>query len=323
VPATAKPAEPPLAFGGSAARQPWSGWWWPANDLVGGPRLFDPDGPLAHYDRYVDAVGGPASDTVAWEKSEIRYSGLTWAGHCNGWAAAAVLEPEPTTERVVNGITFSVADQKGLLTSYHFADSAAWAAGSYDHDVEPADFHRELTRSLGVEHKGVVFTFRPNGNDEVWSYPASRFETVIGPDADEPDLWHVKTSVWLVDNNVPAGFVGAQPWPSPDGMVLEYTLVGDPFNPRGGSWGSQTQGSFARPFMIWYPDPTHRNIDRTLASPALDYKLLRVIARGPEPKPLFSPIIPPLLPAPTEPTADTDAAPPAPDDSDPNTARHQ
>jgi hypothetical protein len=49
--------------------------------------------------------------------------------------------------------------------------------------------------------------------------------------------------------------------------------------------------------MIWYPDPTQRNIGRTLSSPALDYQLVRAITRGPDPKPLFSPVIPPLLPA--------------------------
>jgi hypothetical protein len=318
VPADAKRAEPPLSFSGGASRQPWSGWWWPANDVVGGPRLFDADGPLARYDTYVDALGKPASSTAAWERAEIRFSGLSWAGHCNGWAAAALLEPEPTTERVVNGITFSIADQKGLLTSYHFADAAAWAAGSYDHDVEPADFHRALTQWMGGQRKGMVFTFRPFGNDEVWSYPASTFETVIGPDPVEADLWHVKTTVWLVDNNVSASYVGSQPWPGPGGKVIEYTLTGDPFDPQGGAWAARSESRFVRPFMIWYPDPTQRNIGRTLTSPALDYKLLRAITRGPDPKPLFSPIIPPLLPAGAIEASPTPASVPGPSRSRPS-----
>jgi hypothetical protein len=313
-PADAKRAESPLAFSGEAARKPWSGWWWPANDLVGGPRLFDPDGPLARYDRYVDALGRPSSATMEWERAEIRFAGLAWAGHCNGWAAAALLEPEPVAERVINGVTFSVADQKGLLTSYHFADSAAWAAGSYEKDVEPADFHRELTRWMGGQRKGLVFTFRPSGaTDEVWSYPASRFETVIGPDPVEPDVWHVKTTVWLVDNDVLASFVGSRPWPGADGKVMEYTLRGDPNDPKGGAWSSKTDSRFGRPFMIWYPDPSHRNVDRQLSSPALDYRLLRQITRGPEPKPLFNPQLPPLLPAGSiGPVADEEPAPAAP-----------
>jgi hypothetical protein len=295
-PADAKRAEPPLSFSGESARPAWSGWWWPANDLVGGPRLFDPDGPLARFDRYVESLGHPAPNTLAWERAEVRFAGLAWAGHCNGWAAASLLEIEPTQERVVNGVTFSVADQKGLLSSYHFADSAAWAAGSFDKDVEPADFHRELTRWIGGERKGLIFTFRPFGNDEVWSYPASKFETVIGPDPVEPDRWHVKTTVWLTDNDVLASFVGNRPWPGPDGKVLEYTLIGDPYNPNGGAWGPRSEGRFGRPFMIWYPDPINRNIDRQLTSPGLEYRLVRQITRGVDPKPLFSPILRPLLP---------------------------
>ena len=42
-----------------------------------------------------------------------------------------------------------------------------------------------ILRGIALERKGVVFTFRPIG-EEVWSYPAYRFETVIGlvvPDA--------------------------------------------------------------------------------------------------------------------------------------------
>ncbi|MGE3268449.1 MAG: hypothetical protein AB7P40_06860 [Chloroflexota bacterium] len=292
-PDDAKRAELPLAFSGEAQRKPWSGWWWPANDLVGGPRLFDLNGPLARYDRYVESLGRPDPQTVEWEGSEIRFSGLAWAGHCNGWAAAALLEPEPLRERTINGMTFSVADQKGLLTSYHFADAAAWAAGSEDVDVTPADFHRAVVAWMGGERKGAVFTYRPVGA-EIWSYPAYRFETEIGPDPAESNLWHVKMTVWLADNNVPANFTGTRPWPGENGKVLEYTLTGsDPHNPTGGAWSPKTDGRFGRPFMVWYPDPSQRNIGRQLTSPGLDYDLVRQITRGPDRKPLFDPQLPP------------------------------
>lgn len=290
-PSEAKRAELPLAFSGEAQRQPWSGWWWPANDVVGGPRLFDLDGPLARYDTYVEALGRPNPETVAWERTELRFSDLAWAGHCNGWAAASLLEPEPVRERTINGVTFSVGDQKGLLTSYHFADAAAWTAGSEELDVTPADFHRAVISWIGGEGKGAIFTYRPIG-EEVWSYPAYKFETEIGPDPLEPNVWLVKTTVWLVDNDVPASFIGSRPWPAPNGKVLEYTLTGgDPHNPSGGVWSKKTEGRFARPFMVWYPDPTSRNIGRQLASPNLEYGLLRQITRGPALKPLFDPRI--------------------------------
>jgi Transglutaminase elicitor len=290
-PAPAKRTERPLRLIGEAARQPWSGWWWPASDVVGGPRLFDPDGPLARYDRYVEAIGQPNPSTLEWERAEVRFARVAWAGHCNGWAAASLLEPEPTAERTVNGVSFSVADQKGLLTSYHFADAAAWSVGNDDVDATAAEFHRGLLSWLGKDHMGLVFTFKPAGDAEVWSYPAYRFDMAIGPDSLEADTWHVKTTVWLVDNDVPAGMVGARPWPGPDGKVLEYTIRGDPYDPKEGDWAPSTNGRFGRPYMIWYPDPATRNLDRQLTSPELEYKHLVRIVRGSERAPLFSPTV--------------------------------
>ncbi len=83
----------------------------------------------------------------------------------------------------------------------------------------------------------------------------------------------------------------------PEGKVLEYTLIGDPYDPKGGTWSPRTNGRFGRPFMVWYPDPGRRNIDRQLTSPGLEYGLIRQITRGPAAKPLFDPRIPPLLPS--------------------------
>ena len=86
------------------------------------PHLFDPNGPLAKYDLFVTRNGRDNPATLAWEQRELWLSGFSWAGHCNGWAAAALLEPEPTAPVTRAGVDFSVADLKGLLSSYHFAD---------------------------------------------------------------------------------------------------------------------------------------------------------------------------------------------------------
>jgi len=276
----AKRAQPSPRSTGDAERYPWSGWWWPANFRAGGPFLFDPSGPLAKYDRYVESLGQPDPRTVEWERSELIFAGLQWAGHCNGWAAAALLEPEPTDSRIVNELTFGVADQKGLLSAYHFADAALWALGSEEQEVTPAELHRMLLSWLGRQRKGMIFTFRL-GDEEVWSYPAFKFESVMGPDAIRPNVWLVRTVVWFVDNDVPAGWVGARPWPAADGKSFEYTLIGDPQEPTGGEWSAQNSGRFERPFMIWYPDPSRRNQDRQLSSPELDYRLIqRILGRS-------------------------------------------
>jgi hypothetical protein len=73
--------------------------------------------------------------------------------------------------------------------------------------------------------------------------------------------------------------------------VLDYTIRGDPYDPKAGEWAASTNGRFGRPYMVWYPDPVHRNIDRQLTSPELDYKLLVQIVRGVDRAPLFNPAV--------------------------------
>jgi hypothetical protein len=209
----------------------------------------------------------------------MSFPGSQWAGHCNGFAAAALLEPEPTEPRDVLGVTFSVGDQKGLLTDYHFGDATAWVFGEESGaGVTPADFHHVLLAWLGAKQgaRGFVVTFDMGGG-EVWSFPAYRFESEWGPDA-TPNVWRVRTTVWMADMNVPPNFVGTRPYPGPQGMSFEYTLEGDPRSPSGGSWtGKSVSGRFAHPGRVWYPDPSTRNLERPLTSPGLDRDLVASI----------------------------------------------
>jgi hypothetical protein len=258
--------------------KPWSGWWWPASTTAG-PSLLAPSGPLDKYDQYVESVTGTSPGTRSWELGNIFFPGVAWAGHCNGWAAAALIEPEPTETRSALGLTFSVADQKALLSDYHFGDSVAWSYGS-DGSVSPADFQRVLLEWLGAPQgkgKGFVLTF-DMGQGEVWSYPVYKFESEWRMDPDTIGLWHVTTTVWMADMDVPASFVGLQLYPGPAGKTFEYTLEGDPRQPAGGEWtGSSRAGRFAHPGQIWYPDPKLRNVDRELTSPELDLSTIHSI----------------------------------------------
>ena len=269
-----QPEQPPRAAA-ELETKPWSGWWWPARDGLG-PSLYAINGPLDKYDRYVQLAGGQDPGTRAWERSQVFFPGSLWAGHCNGFAAAALLEPEPTEPRDVLGVSFSVADLKGLLIDYHFADAAAWAYGA-DGDLNPADFHRQLLTWLQAAGQGFVITFDMGGG-EVWSYPVYRFESEWGMDPDEPDLWQAKTTVWMADMDVPPNFVGTKPFRGEAGMAFEYTLRGDPRQPTDGAWtGHSQQGRFAHPGHIWYPEPFTRNLDRELVSPNLDRDTLAAI----------------------------------------------
>jgi transglutaminase elicitor len=224
--------------------KPWSGWWWPASDGHG-PTLFQPGGPLDKYDRYLGLASGDAPATREWERTHVYFSDVNWAGHCNGFAAAALLEPEPTQSVEVLGITFTVADLKGLLVDYHFGDAAAWSFGD-EQEVNPATFHHMLLDWVGTAGKGFVLTFEPT-DGEVWSYPVYRFESEWSPDSDEPDTWHVKTIVWMADMDVAPNFVGTSPFPGLSGQIFEYTLWGDPREPSDGSGSRPAPGRCCPP----------------------------------------------------------------------------
>jgi hypothetical protein len=280
LPALAIEPEPPAHLAGEAARKPWSGWWWPATSAVGGPHLFDSNGPLAKYDLYVARNGQDDPRTLEWEQTQLWLDQLAWAGHCNGWAAAALLEDEPTEPREIGPLTFTVGDQKGLLAAYHFADAAAWLYGGDDDELAPLDFHRRLVDWLGIGRKGFILTFRPFQDDEVWSYPVYRFELLMSPARDDASATDVHATLWLADNEVGANFVGLQPWRGQP-QVYDYRLFGPPEAPTGGEWSAASAASgFRRPGFIWYPDPDHRNLERTLSSPKLDYRTIKRILKG-------------------------------------------
>lgn len=271
-----EPEQPPLA-GAAVDPFPWSGWWWPASPGIG-PTLFAPDGPLDKYDRYVEATGGDDPATRDWEQRNVYFPGITWAGHCNGYAAAALLEPEPTSAISSAGITFTVADLKGLLADYHFADAAAWTFGG-DGSVDPADFHRMLLDWVERRNKGFVVSFDLGGG-EVWSYPLGQFESEWAPDAVEDGLWHVTTTVWLADMNVPADFVGTRLYPGEAGKTFTYDVHGDPRQPTDGVWtGASADGRFAHPGRIWYPraGASAESSTRELVSPGLDRNTLAAL----------------------------------------------
>jgi hypothetical protein len=273
----ATPDHPPWASG-EADPTPWSGWWWPANGTA--PALFTPGGPLDKYDRYVAAETGIDPQTRLWERQNVYYPGIPWAGHCNGLAAAALLEPEPTVASEVDGLTFSIADLKGLLVDYDFGGAAAWSFGDSD-DLNPMDFHRVLLDWLANRHSGFVLTF-DRGGGEVWSYPVYRFTTEWAPDAAQDELWHVTTTLWMADINVPPDFVGTKVYPNERGEVFTYDLIGDPRSPSDGNWtGDGQTGRSAHPARIWYPDSVLRNQTRPLVSPGLDRTMIdRILAGG-------------------------------------------
>lgn len=295
IPAAVAAPEAPPVVDGAAATTPWSGWWWPASlQPYTPPYLFQANGPLAKYDAYVRAGGAPSPNTQGWEQQHIVFHdpSLFWAGHCNGWAAAALLEPEPTAPVTAKGITFSVADQKGLLSDYHFADSPLWEYGSTATALKPADLQRMVLQWIGGKHKGFVIDDYAT-SAQIESYPVYRFHIVYLPDPVDPNKTHVQLTLWMASYHVDANVVGSQPYPGPDGQRFDYFIYGPKDNPTGGDWeGVSLTGAQGRPRFIWYPDPNVRNVGRTLTSPDLRYAtLLQILGRAPTKQAAFGPSV--------------------------------
>ncbi|MHB8620736.1 MAG: hypothetical protein ACYDAG_14385, partial [Chloroflexota bacterium] len=286
IPASAARPEAGRMALGEAAALPWSGWWWPSLNTAGssGPHLFDTNGPLAKYDAYVKSLGQPDPAVRQWELGHFQFKDprLDWAGKCNGWAVAALVEPEPTQPRTLSGITFTVADQKGLLADYHFADPSAWLIGHKQGGVKAANFHRTLLNWIGKKRKSLVINAF-NGANQVASFPVYRFQSIYIPDPLDPNKTHVRTTIWAADYHVGPNFVGLKNWPDSRGKTYTYFIYGSRDNPTGGEWeGDSVAGSYAHPENLWYPDlnPADRNLFGQLTDPRLDDKAIRKITRG-------------------------------------------
>lgn len=144
----------------NAALQPWRGFWWPRKNM---PIL----GPLSKYDRYVQAHGGINPGVASWESLHHAYHGVGWSGHCNGWAASAILHSEPRIVRTdpSSGIVFSISDQKGILAEADYCVNAAFFGhrnygDGNNGDISPDLFHKTLIYYIGSLHKPIAMDYR-------------------------------------------------------------------------------------------------------------------------------------------------------------------
>lgn len=139
----------------------------------------------------------------AWEiLNHYNPSGGSWWGHCNGWAAAAILTNEPTTTVTSSikgeSVGYTTADVKGLLTEAHYSTYSRFYGARYDgpdddiSDLTPAAFHRLV--SFYIRDQGVPLVFDTSANEEVWNFPAWGVDITVvettaeGPDADKVNI---------------------------------------------------------------------------------------------------------------------------------------
>jgi transglutaminase elicitor len=232
---------------GKADKIPWSGWWWPFLE-TGGPNLYDAGGPLDKYDAYVLARTGTPGVANTWEKGNHITTDPAngWWGHCNGWAAAAVLETEPSQPKIKQNIAFSIGDQKGLVSEAHWYDNADL---SVIIGKEAHVFHKILIDWIGKARLPLIMDVSLGAM--VNNHPVAAYRMTYSPDAADPQKNHVICTLfgigyaWSPDN------VGTTPLGPATGIDFTYWIKGDKANPSYGEWEGASIND--HPDVIWHP----------------------------------------------------------------------
>jgi competence ComEA-like helix-hairpin-helix protein len=121
--------------------------------------------------------------------------GESWWGHCNGWAAAAILVNEPREEVEVDlgdgKVTFTTADQKGLITESHYSTRSQFYGARYNgddddvSDLTPKAFHQLVT--FFIDEVGVPMVFDTTATEAVWNFPAYAYTLDVDETTDEDE----------------------------------------------------------------------------------------------------------------------------------------
>jgi competence ComEA-like helix-hairpin-helix protein len=131
---------------------------------------------------------------MAWEiLNSYNPGGESWWGHCNGWAAAAILthEPRETIETQIgdNTVEFTTGDIKGLLTESHYSTYSQFYGERYNDeendvsDLQPKAFHNLIT--FFIKEQGVPMVFDTTATEAVWNFPAYAFDMTIKETTEE------------------------------------------------------------------------------------------------------------------------------------------
>jgi hypothetical protein len=257
-----------LLYEGKSEIIPWSGWWWPFYEKMP-PNLYNSKGPIDKYDQVSLNRGSSLPPALPWEK-EHHYTNRkvqSWFGHCNGWAAAAVLEPEPQSPREVAGIYFEVNDIMGLLSEWHWFDSAVAFYGTrYDDkndtidDIFPHEFHTLLINYIGKQGLPIILDISGGTSERlnpmISNFPAFQYKFSYRPDKRNGKKTHVHCRLWFTNFTRPSN-LGLKTFVED----YYYWIEGDKGNPTSGAWETAREGGWnshgdsrkKHPDFMWYP----------------------------------------------------------------------
>jgi hypothetical protein len=264
-----------------SARTAWSGYWWPML-VTRGFHLYDQNGPFTPLAKYGQATGDFGA--LNWER---RYKLTTdpsndWWGHCNGWAASTVIEPEPTRSVRAGSTVFGVGEIKGLLAAAHQGDPTDYfsglgrlSGGTINTDLRALNFHRAVLYYLRDRSEALIFNI--TDKPQVWNYPAFSFRMNGVTDRRNPNMTAVTTTLTFANNNVQPDYVGTTSF----SRTYTYWIQGDPQSTSGNATADWTGNSvFDHPQFVWHP-AFQRAHDPGLNEPPnpLDYNYVRQLAQ--------------------------------------------
>jgi hypothetical protein len=235
----------------------WSGYWWPML-ATRGSHVYDTQGPYQPLQKYGLLTGDYRP--LQWERT-YGYTtdpSASWWGHCNGWAASAVLMPEPVRAlrvRLQEGspvVDFNVGEIKGLLAVAHQAAPADFFAGdrrdsgaTHLTDLRAKPFHQALLYYIYQRREGVIFNITPK--PEVWNFPCYAFRMQGQTDPSQPDLTRVTTTIWYADDGVEPSFIGIKSLSA----TYTYVIRGDWRAPQAADWTGASVVD--HPQFVWHP----------------------------------------------------------------------
>jgi hypothetical protein len=273
------------------AKQPsWCGYWWPMLTTYG-YHLYDQTGRFTPLLKYGQWTGN--TQPLAWETKYNMTSdpNNNWYGHCNAWAAAALMEPDPLYTVQANAaaggtLQFQRGETEGLLVAAHMYDPADVFLGArhdqganYTNDLRALDLHKTLLYYLRDHTSGLVFNLSDQA--QVWSYPADGFVMTGTTDSRDPGLTHVILQLSFRDDDVDPNFTGDQQF----FMTYNYWVRGSDPQTSTSITSADWEGNSVQhhPQFVWHPAYAASYIPGFHQVNTLDYSTvhrLDVVASG-------------------------------------------
>ncbi len=237
--------------------RPWNGYWWPIinGGLCTGLDYNQHPAPMEKYDF---ATGQPYLATM-WElQNHYNPKAPNWWGHCNGWAASAVMEEEPPHKSTYNKVVFYVGDMKGLLAecyqkAYGTVYGTRYTGDNGDdafNDINPLDFQNVLETYL--KDNGIPILIDADPTKEIWTYPLYKYELSY---TDEGSTRHVTLKIYCATDIYDNGVLDPDDTEDTHFFTKTYTYdltLDINGNPISGQWTGNSVND--HPDFAWYPE---------------------------------------------------------------------